>query len=47
MPTRLGELVFERIRNTAMQLLPPPPQHARVRRVLQQGVLEGPACSHR
>ena len=37
---QLGELAFERIGDTAMQLLAPPPQQARVRCILQQGVLE-------
>src|SRR5262249_9436239 len=37
---QLGELAFECIGDTAMQLLAPPPQQARVRCILQQGVLE-------
>src|SRR5262249_40497335 len=37
---QLGELAFERIGDTAMQLLAPSPQQARVRCILQQGVLE-------
>src|SRR6516165_11291811 len=37
---QLGELAFERIGDTAMQLLASPPQQARVRCILQQGVLE-------
>jgi hypothetical protein len=37
---QLGELALERIGDTAMQLLAPPPQQARVRCILQQGVLE-------
>src|SRR5215468_11494458 len=37
---QLGELAFKRIGDTAVQLLAPPPQQARVRRILQQGVLE-------
>src|SRR4051812_24009754 len=38
---QLGELVLERVGNMAMQFLPPRPQQARIRCVLQQGVLEG------
>src|SRR5262245_18261021 len=37
---QLGELAFERIGDKAMQLLATPPQQARVRCILQQGVLE-------
>src|SRR5215813_6427851 len=37
---QLGELALERIGDTAMQLLAPSPQQARVRRILQQSVLE-------
>src|SRR6266550_7194299 len=37
---QLGELAFERIGDTAMQLLAPPPQQACVRCILQKGVLE-------
>jgi hypothetical protein len=37
---QLGELAFERIGDTAMQLLAPPSQQARIRCILQQGVLE-------
>src|SRR5262249_58917611 len=37
---QLGELALERIGDTAMQFLAPPPQQARVRCILQQGVLE-------
>src|SRR5438046_9649817 len=37
---QFGELVFERFGDTAMQLLAPCPQHARVSSLLQQAVLE-------
>src|SRR5262245_29677074 len=37
---QLGELALERIGDALMQLLAPPPQQARVRCILQQGVLE-------
>src|SRR5262249_45234739 len=37
---QLGELALERIGDTAMQLLAPPPQQARVCCILEQGVLE-------
>jgi hypothetical protein len=37
---QVGELMFERIGNAAMQFLPSSPKQASVRRILQQGMLK-------